>query len=526
MAAGLRGDLAKDQLPPADSVTSAWANARRWAEEQAQTWFEHDVPLTVGGVRIGWPLQIAAFEAFLRVAASADDARHTRTGLSPTRWMKRHGIDRAARSLSVRVLAGRSQKQSGSGGVLFVSEIPTPTMMEPSLRVADVLAPGDFDVAVADPRALRIWRSHGYSPRPVVPHIREEVDRVARGRREAKRVWRQFTTANPRFTFDGRDVTKASLHELRPLVLNSAPWLSVELAALHKIVASQRPRAIVVGTDQHRVGRLASLVAQETRTVLVVLQHGLPQTPIAYLPVVADRVAVWSEDVRRWFVENGTAPEKIDVVGNPRLDQLATLSRQQERATVSSQSGLHGNPRLLVALSPIDVPTNERILELALEAVRQQSTSSVVVKLPPGQGEYRSLTDLVRRSGLGSRVRIFRHEPLLPLLMWADLTLLYRSSVALESLAARTPVAVADIGGQSIAHDELRLLDLPLVRDGGELSLAMSELASDLGSREYFDERVGALERQIGPVDGKSAVRIADLLKSISSRPAGGSLAP
>jgi hypothetical protein len=472
----------------------------------------------VGGVSIGWPLQIAAFEAFLRVATSAARAEAPAIGLSPAERLKREGLDRGVRSLTMRALAPRSLPQRGAGRILFVSEVPTPSMIEPSVLAAKALTSGEVEVAVADPRALRIWRRHGYNPRPVLLPWRQEAAGVVRGRREARQTWRRFLASDPRFHFSGLDVTRASLRELRPVVLNSAPWLPVELAALRAIVERLRPAALVVATDQHRIGRLAAVVARETGATLVVLQHGLPQTPIAFLPVVADCVAVWSDDVRSWFLAHGTAPERLVVTGNPRLDRLAASSKHDERLAVSAMRGLSGDPRLLIALSPLDVATNTMVVSMALQAIRDRPSSSAVIKLHPAHRDDRYITDLVRQSGVELRVRILRNEPLLPLLSWADLTLLFRSSVALESLAAGTPVVVADVGGASIAHDELRSLDLPLVRTADGLSTALSEFASKPGLRTYFAKRAGTLERQVGPLDGASATRLADLLRSFQSR--------
>jgi hypothetical protein len=282
---------------------------------------------------------------------------------------------------------------------------------------------------------------------------------------------------------------------------------------LERVFGLVKPKRIVVATDQHRIGRLA-VTASHAPANVVVLQHGLPQTPIAFLPLVADRICVWSEGARSWFVRHGTPSDRIVALGNPRMDDLARLDRDVMRQRIDAQHGFDLPRHLLVALSPLDTETNLAVLEITLRAARADQGLAVIVKLHPGRGEERLVRKAVREASLGERVKILQREPLVPLLLWADAVCLFRSTVGLESAMARTPVIVAEVGPTSIADDELVTLDLPRASEASSLVGFLAGISRPGAADAYFAERHAVIERMAGPSDGASARRIASYLLS------------
>ena len=490
-----------------------WPTARGWAEAHAQSWFDAPAePLTVNGVPIGWPLQIEAFNAFIRVAQKAGRAESGRASPSLLVTAKRWGIDRAARANAMRALrllsTGPHRVESR---LLFVSEIPTPSMVEPSILVANAIPRHESAVAVADPRALWRWRRAGYRPVPLLLPWREERSMIKVGRAEARMEWNRFIGSQPHYALGGVDLTSEVLAALKPLVMRSAPWLAVELEALRRTMERVHPLSVAVASDQHRIGRLV-VEASRGMCRAAVLQHGLPQTAIAFLPVVADAVCVWSEGIRDWFTRHDTPPERISVLGNPRLDELARIDRSHARMSVEETTGVNGALRLLVPLSPSDAATNVAVLDVVIAAMRRSNRIGTIVKLHPGQGENEAVRKRIAAAGLGVRIKVLRHESLIPLLLWADAVYLHRSTVAVEALAAGTPVVAATTGRPSIADDELRLLRIPSAGDADALVAAVEEIGSETGREIYLRAREKDISRMTGPIGGGAAERTARFL--------------
>jgi hypothetical protein len=301
--------------------------------------------------------------------------------------------------------------------------------------------------------------------------------------------------------FNGADVTQSALAGLGRVLHRSAEWIGAEASAVERFLDTVRPRTVLLATDQHRIGRIASQVARSKGVRSVVLQHGLPQGRVGYLPVVADYVAAWSDGSRAWFLENGTPPEKVIVTGNPRLDGL----RARQRADLRRSAGRY---ELLLALSPTTQSINERALRIALDAAAVLG-ATLTVKLHPGWRRWSFVGPIVRAHP-ATRTRITHRDPIYPLLQRADVTLIHGSSVAVDSLAAGTPVVIVG-DGVSAAADQLQALDLPTAGDGNTLADLVPELATEAGRQAYFSKRDASVEYVVGPRDNRASLRIAEL---------------
>ncbi len=503
-------------------MTSSFAEARAWAADWAQRWFLDAAGtdrLQIDGLDAGWATHVEAYGLLFRFALERLGSAPRRTSPSLLQTVKELGLDRAARTAGLRLLRAPGVETVPvvpGGRVAFVVEIPTPSILHPVAAVARVIGTPGAIVATADPRAYRGLAAAGLRPVALTVPWRDERSLLRRAQVSAEVAWAPVRTDPPIMELGGEDVAIPALGVLLPLLTRSLPWLGVEVAAVRRLLERTRPISIAIGSDQHRIGRVVAQVAGEVGIPAVVLQHGLPQARIGLLPVVAPTVAAWSEASRDWFVEHGTAPGAVAVTGNPRLDEFWNSTASGAAASVPGVTRLRGRPRILLALSP-GAPTDEAVLRLALDGLASLPEACMVAKLHPGQGDWGFVKPVLAGHPAAQRVRVLRHEPLYPLLRWADVTLVQRSTVAVESLAAGTPVGLLATAEAPGAAD-LELGDLRLPRaDSGD---SLADLIVSLGSsrESYFSERAAALQRIVGPLDGRSAERIAALLLKGSSQ--------
>ena len=442
-------------------------------------------------------------EAFLILLGLASE--HVRTSRQPFSvrlWLKRHGLDRGVRSAGLRYRAGRPLSPAR---VVAVVEIPTPSMTDPA---AMVMAAGGEDamLGVTDPRAAtRVQRDFGLRTAGLVLPWDQERALVRKARPALANAWAGLMSNPPVMLFGSTDLGPAALRRLAPLVARSMPHLAAEEVAVERFLRTTRPTSVAIASDQHRIGRVTVAVARRLGIRTVVLQHGVPQAPIGYLPVVADAVAAWSQASRQWFLDAGTPSASVVVTGNPRGDALRAAA-----------GPLDGKSDVLLALSPTALRTNVALVNLCLDAMAELGRGRMTIKLHPGQGDWSFVSQLVKKHRAASRVAVRRHESLGPLLNEASVVVVHRSSVAVDALAAGRPVIVGRVGREATTADlELAALNLPTCESARDLAGTLADLAHPGVARSYFSDRNDALATHIGPIGG-SAARILDLMQGSS----------
>jgi glycosyltransferase involved in cell wall biosynthesis len=495
------------------TVDELAGSVERWAK----SWFigpTGEDLLSLDSLPIGWALHIEVADAVLAAIRPIIGQPARVVGRPVFQGLKRRGLDRAMRAWGLRAVAPMSfLVRPRRSNVAIISELSTPSTLDGLIDVANQISNRPA-IGVADPRALRRWRSAGHQVNPLLLSPTAEFRRLRSLRGSVQDLWHAASSQPPSLRIDGVDHAVAAIRAVRPVVRHSLPWVVIEAAAIRSFLEDSGPHTVFVATDQHRIGRLATHVATTLGIRSIVLQHGLPQATLGYLPLAADRLAAWSEASAEWFIDRGTSADRVSVVGNPRLDWLHTRDRLADRALVDQRLETVGDPRILLALSVSSVHSNRRLVETTLEALARLPSAALVIKLHPGGSDWREVlrqyawNDEVRR-----RTKVIDRSPVEPLLGWADIVVVHRSTVAGEAMAAERPVIVVETGEPSIATAELATLGLTSVRDGTELSKEVTRLADPVTSQQYVASRRQALERVMGPLDGRSADRAARLIE-------------
>jgi hypothetical protein len=463
--------------------------ARAWAEHWAQAWFLDDDGtdrLRFGSIDAGWATQAEAY--YLLHAFALRHLRVAASNRSLADRLKAGGHDRMLRAAAA-LVSGRHHI-AGRADVACVLEIPTPSMTDGLVAVARALGKRAA-ILSADSRATRRVRKAGVSASTIRLPVPQQVRLVSNAKRHLELAFAGVCDRPPRMPLDGRDLGRSAMSSLRRLVLRSAPWLAAEYEGLAQELLRLAPQTVLVASDQHRIGRLACAIARDHRVRTIVIQHGLPQMRVGLVPVVADVVATWSDASREWFIGQGTDPGRLAVTGNPRWAPPPTANRD-------------GTPMVLVALSPAPADVNRRVLAMAMDAVAAvEGGAELVVKLHPGHREWGWVDDAVH----GSRTRIASREPIESLVACASVTVVLRSTVAMDALAAGCPVVLVRVpGGRSGADLELHDAGLPVVDSGEELAAAIESVAGEQRRSAYFAERSESLRRLIGPRDAVDRV--------------------
>ena len=303
--------------------------------------------LAIDGIETGPTILVEAFDAILDVSRR-NGGESDPPGRTLYRAMKRRGLDRSLRTWALRGTVGGWPLERSTGSrprplvvaqapVLFLSELATPSTLEPSMIVARSLPSDAYRVATSDPRAHRAWRREGQTPIPLLLAMREERRLLAEASSSAKRVWEAFAASPPSVSFRGRDVTSEILAALRPLVLKSVPWLAVERRAIERVLATVEPRHVVVASDQHRIGRLAATIRKRRLGASSSSSMDFPRTRSASSRSLPTRSRPGAR--RRVTGSSPAGPNRIGLLSPGIRGSIGSSGPIERRSVPACQSG-------------------------------------------------------------------------------------------------------------------------------------------------------------------------------------------
>jgi hypothetical protein len=497
----------------AGSQPASFDEVRSWATSEADQWYLSDNAdrLTFDDLAPGRALRIEVFNLLFAIGLRQAGLTSDLEAVGPGPWLKTRGFDRMVRAW---LLRGQSlyvrPRRADRPKVMVVSEMATPSALLASAAILRTFEPGSTTALAADPRARRFWAAQGLPTTALVATLADERRVLLRSGRQIRGAITRLLKDPPQFMFGEADITKAVLPRLGRVLARSVPWLHVERLAIRRSLESTRPGVVLLASDQHRIGALVTIEARKLQIPTAVIQHGLPQHDVGYVPVTADRVLTWSDESSRWFIARGTRADRLIVVGNPAFDALAGSGPGTEA------SHQPGNPlHILLALTPSTREINETVLTVALDAVALVPDSFLTVKLHPGDGNWSHVRQLVGHHSSVARTRIAHREPLTPLLKRAGVIWLHRSSVAVEALAAQVPVVVIASSAPSTADLELKGLELPVATGPADLARLTSELKRPDARRSFFAVR--PVEAFIGPPPGQASNRAHEALAALAT---------
>jgi hypothetical protein len=295
------------------------------------------------------------------------------------------------------------------------------------------------------------------------------------------------------------------------------------------------PRAVVVGNDLTRDGRIAARLASAVGVPSFSVQHGSISGNPLHGHHAADRVLVFGENARQTLLGLGIAPERIAVTGDP-----ADAAARHEDGAPPMRDILHAlglarpdQPVVLIATSGpghlVSRAHHERIAA-ALVGLSQALPEAVfVAKLHPKDRIAYYPAEPARLHLIAPDDARFPPEVLYDLDRWLNTIscmITTGSTAALDAMRAGVPVVTLDLTGELGAIDFIAAGATTHVTDASALSDAVRTLittpAAHTAARTRGDAFYArhAYTTTPGRPDGLAARRAADLIAAAaSSRP-------
>lgn len=163
--------------------------------------------------------------------------------------------------------------------------------------------------------------------------------------------WRRFVASARNYIGERRNgVSQRSLlpvAETGSLVMEKLE-LSCEFQAWFKVQAIQtlsryasalrtlgtpglRPRVVVVNSEYHRTSRAVLSAARRLSLPTVLIQHGFLGQEWLHWPVVSEKVCLWGDVERDWYVSKGLPADRAEVTGSFRAFSVDSKYRLKVR---------------------------------------------------------------------------------------------------------------------------------------------------------------------------------------------------
>lgn len=483
----------------------------RRADEFARTW--HDDQLVVDGINFGAIAQLDVYQAIVQMVQDEKQQLWSRTRLvgemkrSCLDWPIRHALARGW-NMVPSVSSSRPQQID----YLFVYDVFNRGMIESILpvqkamddRAAESLT---FDVRVyrtvadeIDDDRVRLFPS-GTSRDPVV------ADSIHSDLRQQYHRMRHHVVEQTVSAWPGR--SRAVIKLLDRIGNRYFRSLADDYLRLQEYLEVTQPRAIGLASDSHRCARTTTFLARQMDIPTLVVQHGATVGRSAYVPVHADRIAVWGKLSADWFRSNDVPDDKIAITGQPRTDRI---DRYRQRRRPSNNNRL----RVVLATNPIGDRANRSLVKIVGEGCHKVSECiDLSVKLHPGKGDREFLkAEMSPYPVLGT---IVQQADLYALLAETDVVITTQSTVGIEALAMGCKLIEVKINDivTGIPYSDYECVWQ--VETSEDLAMAIRATLNGSERWEQISRRANQfVQDYLGALDGQSGERVVSELQRLA----------
>lgn len=279
-----------------------------------------------------------------------------------------------------------------------------------------------------------------------------------------------------------------------------------EILSIERAFEKLTPETVVMASDAHRISRMTAIIARRMGISTTVIQHGAPIWKYGYVPVYADRMAVWGDESREWFKKNGVPSGKLVVTGCPRYDNLRFAELENAPP----------EPALYLMTNPIDKELNRKILE-TFAGVPVKGFREVAVKVHPSEKDLSLYEDVLKETN----IRVIRDTNIKELVRPCDIIVVGNSTAGIDALAAGCVLVNLELEGlpNSIPYEKY---GVAITTDFNGLKEAVKEafrLREGPGLQDHQQKCRNFIRSYLCELDGRSTDRVVSLIKAQLPKP-------
>jgi glycosyltransferase involved in cell wall biosynthesis len=301
------------------------------------------------------------------------------------------------------------------------------------------------------------------------------------------------------------------------------------LEAAFRALDAHHPGAVVITSDRRMVDRALALAARR-RGIPTLLYWGgavLGRDRANRFDDVADRVLVLGNHVRKALAEQGVAPTRLVVLGDPRSDEVRRTPPEKLRAQVFADLELDPKRPLVVMISKyvsllFSHDEKQAFYRTVRDATRTLGGLNVVIKAHPNHENLEVLRNDLESLGW-SEITLTREYDIQRLFGAADVALMVTSMAGIEAMALGCPVVAVqtpakDFEGPGMPpYVSAGAVERVNAGDVEGLTRTLRRLLDDPDARAALAERGRAFAAgYVHPVDGALGERLDALVAALA----------
>jgi hypothetical protein len=230
------------------------------------------------------------------------------------------GIDHRLKLGASKMLVVK-EKTDVQGKIIFFSDNYVPRILDDFQKVMSEIDQGSIAFCTTDYRAYKYMLKKKGDAGYNVILIRSSGHK--RNSSARKKLFADFKTIiQPKLENEFGGLAKGIVRIIR-FNLNV---LAAHYDLFEEWLTNNKPQKIVFGSDGFSIARVLCFAAKKKSMDTFVLQHGLIDSFNGYLPLVADKIFLWSSYEKKLFEANGVSSDRLLITSSPRFDQIRPIN--------------------------------------------------------------------------------------------------------------------------------------------------------------------------------------------------------
>ncbi len=301
--------------------------------------------------------------------------------------------------------------------------------------------------------------------------------------------------------------------KLKYLFLIYFPEMIRYIEIVNNILSVEKPKLLAVMNEITTLGNIAVHIAKQKGIKTLCIQHGaIGNDPGSFVPVSADKVAVWGNSSKEILMKEGTTEERIVITGAPQFDNLKSINYNLTDEIINEI--YLDKSKKYVLLTSQNLPNMKETVRHLCRALKSIPNVQLVIKTHPAEYSTKKYKNIMKEFGIKG---VVTKKYLYPLMKECSVMITISSTTGLEALIMGKPLITINLSGKPDV--------MPYAESGAAIGIykpenimpALKSILEDQAVRKKLAKKAKMfIYEQCYKLDGKASERIVNLIKEMT----------